>query len=138
MKVLFLGALLTLFFMFVSRSLLGMMLLFLGSVVLFRLSLDTWLMYFVILIYFGGLFILLVYISIIRYRRELPRFLGLVFFLMLPFDLGVRFSSMDSFFFILSCGDVALGFFVRLLFLGIILFFITLSLPSGKCSRGNV
>ena len=138
MKVLFLGVLIALFFMFVSSSLLGMMLLFLGSVVFFRLRLDHWSMYFTILIYFGGLFILLVYISVISYSRELPRFLGIVFLPLLPFDLGVRLSSNDSFFFMLSQREALIGFLLGLLFLGLILLFITLSLPSGKCSRGRL
>lgn len=138
MKVIFLGVLISLFFMFVSSSLLGMIILFLGAVVFFSLSLDHWSMYFTILIYFGGLFILLVYISVIRYGREVPRFLGLLFFLVLPFDLGIRLRSSDSFFYILSQNDTLIGFSFGLLFLGLILLFITLSLPSGKCSRGRL
>lgn len=138
MKILFLGVLISLFFMFISSSLLGMMLLFLGSVVFFSLSLDHWAMYFTILIYFGGLFILLVYISVIRYSRELPSFLGLLFLPLLPFDLGIRLGSIDSFFYMISQREAFVGFFLGLLFLGIILLFITLSLPSGKCSRGSL
>lgn len=138
MKVMFLGVLISLFFIFVSSSLLGMIILFLGSVVFFSLRLDHWSMYFTILIYFGGLFILLVYISVISYGREFPRFLGLLFFLFLPFDLGIRLNSSDSFFYMLSQSETLIGFSLGLLFLGLILLFITLSLPSGKCSRGRL
>lgn len=95
-------------------------------------------MYFVILIYFGGLFILLVYISLISYSREVPSWLGLLFFFFVPFDLGLRFRGSDSFFYMFSQREIVLRFLLGLFLLGLILLFITLCLPSGKCSRGNI
>lgn len=130
--------LISLFFMFVSSSLLGIMLLFLGSIVFFSLSIDHWCMYFTILIYFGGLFILLVYISVISYSREASRIMGVLYFLCLPFDLGLRINSNDAFFYFFSEQETLPGFLLGLVLLGVILLFITLSLPSGKCSRGNM
>lgn len=137
MIFLFICSLTCLFLCLVRSNILKILIFFLGSVFCFVSFLDSWISYFFLIIYVGGLFILLLYISTFSFSetKEIYLLSSLVFLAFPLYFFRIYSCPLIFVFFV----DEKLFFFVILtlflIFLG--LYFLSFFLPRGTCSKSN-
>lgn len=137
MIFLFICSLICLFLCLLRSNILKILIFFLGSVFCFISFLDSWISYFFLIVYVGGLFILLLYISTFSFSEIKERYILSI----------IIFFSFFFYFFRSLSGPLVFTFFVEekfFFFLTLILFllflrlyFLSFFLPRGICSKSN-
>jgi len=134
---LFFCSLICLSFCLIRSNILKILIFFLGRVFCFITFFESWISYFFLIVYVGGLFILLLYISTFSFS-EIKEFYTLSLFI---------FVSCLFYFFRLNSNPLLFIFFVDriffsyliiilfIIFLG--LYFLSFFLPRGVCSKRN-
>lgn len=128
-----------LIFTFLSNRIIKTILYFLGGLLGCSLFVDKWCCYFIVLTYLGGLFILLIYMSTVRFSRDKIFWGGGILFLFSPFLGEFSWSSLRRISFVnfsLSEFNVIFLVFLWAIFLSLLL--ISCCLPSRGRAQGRV
>lgn len=134
---LFFCSLLSLFLCLTSPNILKILIFFLGSVFCFISFLESWISYFFLIIYVGGLFILLLYISTFSFS-EIKEIYFISFFMFLSFIFYFFRTNSYPLIFTFFVNNRYLYFVILILFLIFLgLYILSFFLPRGICSKSN-
>lgn len=137
MIFLFICSLICLFLCLLRSNILKMLIFFLGSVFCFVSFLESWVSYFFLMVYVGGLFILLLYVSTFSFSEIKEMYILSLLILFSCFFYFFRFFSRPLVF-IFFVEKSFISFLIIILFLIFLrLYFLSFFLPRGICSKSN-